>query len=103
MTASNTAGDQRLEVGNKIVAITPTKNETFIQTDEAAYAMTFTGPPFTFSFRLLGVNCGAVAINGTISVDGTIYWIGKSNFFVYNGNIQELPVLFNTLYLIECN
>ena len=20
-----------------------------------------------------------------------IYWIGKSNFFVYNGNIQELP------------
>ena len=91
VTASNTAGDQRLEVGNKIVAITPTKNETFIQTDEAAYAMTFTGPPFTFSFRLLGVNCGAVAINGTISVDGTIYWIGKSNFFVYNGNIQELP------------
>ena len=42
MTASNTAGDQRLEVGNKIVAITPTKNETFIQTDEATYAMTFT-------------------------------------------------------------
>ena len=50
---------KRLEVGNKIVAITPTKNETFIQTDEAACAMTFTGPPFTFSFRLLGVNCGA--------------------------------------------
>ena len=38
VTASNTAGDQEIVVGNKIVAITPTKNETFIQTDEAAYA-----------------------------------------------------------------
>ena len=91
VTATNTAGDQRLEVGNKIIAITPTKDETFINTDEAVYGMTFTGPPFTFSFRLLAVNCGAVAINGTISVDGSVYWIGKSNFYFYNGNVQELP------------
>ena len=90
-TATNTAGDQRLEVGNKIVSIIPTKDETFIATDEAVYGMTFVGPPFTFSFRLLAVNCGAVAKNGIISVDGNVYWIGKSNFFVYNGSVQELP------------
>ena len=29
-TATNTSGDQRLEVGNKIVSIIPTKDETFI-------------------------------------------------------------------------
>lgn len=90
-TATNTAGDQRLEVGNKIVSIIPTKDETFINTDEAVYGMNFVGPPFTFSFRLLAVNCGAVAQNGSISVDGNVYWIGKSNFFVYNGAVQELP------------
>ena len=90
-TATNTAGDQRLEVGNKIISIIPTKDETFINTDEAVYGMSFVGPPFTFSFRLLAVNCGAVAINGSISVDGNVYWIGKSNFFVYNGSVQELP------------
>ena len=90
-TATNTAGDQRLEVGNKIVSIIPTKDETFINTDEAIYGMSFVGPPFTFAFRLLAVNCGAVAKNGAISVDGNVYWIGKSNFFVYNGSVQELP------------
>ncbi len=90
-TATNTSGDQRLEVGNKIISIIPTKDETFINTDEAVYGMTFVGPPFTFSFRLLAVNCGAVALNGSISVDGNVYWIGKSNFFVYNGTVQELP------------
>ena len=90
-TATNTSGDQRLEVGNKIVSIIPTKDETFINTDEACYGMSFVGPPFTFSFRLLAVNCGAVALHGTISVDGSVFWIGKSNFFVYNGSVQELP------------
>lgn len=90
-TATNTAGDQRLEVGNKIVSIIPTKDETFINTDEAVYGMTFVGPPFTFAFRLLAVNCGAVAQNGSISVDGNVYWIGKSNFYIYNGSVQELP------------
>ena len=90
-TATNTSGDQRLEVGNKIISIIPTKDETFINTDEAVYGMIFVGPPFTFSFRLLAVNCGAVAKNGAISVDGNVYWIGKSNFFVYNGSVQELP------------
>ena len=63
----------------------------FIQTDEAAYGMSFVGPPFTFSFRLLAVNCGGVAIHGAANVDGDVFWIGKSNFFVYDGAIKELP------------
>ena len=91
VTATNTAGDQRLEVGSKIISITPSKDETIIQTDEAIYGMTFVGPPFTFSFRLLAVNCGAVAQEGTIVVDSTVYWIGKDNFFLYNGSVSELP------------
>jgi len=90
-TSTNTSGDQRLEIGSKIIALTPTKDEMFIQTDEAAYGMNFVGPPFTFSFRLLAVNCGAVALHGTANVDGDVYWIGKSNFFIYDGAIKELP------------
>ena len=90
-TSTNTAGDQRLEVGEKIICMTPTKDEMFIQTDEAAYGMSFVGPPFTFSFRLLAVNCGAVSLHGTANVDGNVYWIGKNNFFVYDGAINELP------------
>ena len=89
-TATNTAGDQRLEIGTKIISMTPTKDETFIQTDEAAYGMSFVGPPFTFSFRLLGVNCGASALHGSAAVDGDVYWIGKNNFFNYNGSVTEL-------------
>ena len=90
-TSTNTAGDQRLEIGTEIISMIPTKDETFIQTDEAAYGMSFVGPPFTFSFRLLAVNCGAVSLHGSINVDSDVYWMGRSNFFIYNGAVQELP------------
>ena len=90
-SVTNTAGDQRLEVGTKIVAMTPTRDETFISTDEAVYGMAFVGPPFTFAFRLLANNCGAAGKNVVMNVDGDIYWMGKNNFFIYNGSVQEMP------------
>jgi len=90
-TATNTSGDQRLEIGTKIVTAMPTREEMFVATDEAVYGMAFVGPPFTFSFRLVGTNCGAVGINTMMNVDGDIYWMGKSDFFLYNGSVAEIP------------
>ena len=88
---TNTAGDQRLEIGTKIIAMIPTREEIFISTDEAVYGMSFVGPPFVFSFRLVGANCGSVGINTMMNVDGDVYWMGKTDFFLYNGSVQEIP------------
>ena len=90
-TITNSAGDQRLEIGTQIVATTTSKDETIIATDEALYGMTFVGPPFIFSFRLLAANCGAGGKNVMMTVDSTVFWMGKSNFFVYDGVVKELP------------
>lgn len=90
-TVTNTAGDQRLEVGTKIISAVSAKDETFIATDEAAYGMSFIGPPFVFSFRLLATNCGAGGKNTIMSVDNTVYWMGKSSFFIYDGIVKDLP------------
>ena len=90
-TATNTAGDQRLEVGTKIVGAVSSKDETFIATDEAVYGMSFIGPPFIFSFRLLATNCGAAGKNVLLAVDNRVYWMGKSNFFLYDGSVKEIP------------
>ena len=90
-TVTNTAGDQRLEVGTRIIGAVSAKDETFIATDEAAYGMSFIGPPFVFSFRLLATNCGAGGKNTIMAVDNTVYWMGKSSFFVYDGIVKDLP------------
>ncbi len=90
-TSTNTAGDQRLQVGTKIIAMVPSREETIISTDEAIYGMTFVGPPFIFSFRLLATNSGAAGLHTMMNVDGDVFWMGKRNFFVYNGVFKELP------------
>jgi len=90
-TATNTAGDQRLQIGTKIVAMVSAREETIISTDEAIYGMTFVGGDFVFSFRLLATDSGAAGINTMISIDGDVYWLGKRNVFKYDGRVQELP------------
>ena len=90
-TALNTAGDQRLEVGTKIVALVNTREETIISTDEAIYGMTFVGDPFIFSFRLLGTGVSAIGLNSMIAIDGNTYWMGNRSFYIYDGVINEIP------------
>jgi len=90
-TSLNTAGDQRLQIGTKIVAMVSAREETIISTDEAIYGMTFTGQPFIFSFRLLATDAGAAGINTMISIDGNVFWMGERNFFSYDGIVKELP------------
>jgi len=90
-TSTNSAGDQRLEVGTKIVSMVSAREETLISTDAAVYGMTFVGPPFIFSFRLLATDCGAAGLNTMISIDGNVFWMGKRNFFAYDGIVKELP------------
>jgi hypothetical protein len=90
-SSTNTSGDQRLQIGTKIVAMANAREETLISTDEAIYGMSFVGAPFIFSFRLLSTGTGAAGINTMASVDGNVYWMGKNNFFVYDGIVRENP------------
>ena len=90
-STTNSAGSQRLQIGTKIMSAVATREAIFIGTDEAMYEMQFVGPPFTFSFRLLGTGCGPISQNSMVNESGVVYWMGRSNFFVYDGQIKELP------------
>jgi len=90
-TSLNTSGDQRLQVGTKIVAMINAREETIISTDEAIYGMTFVGAPFIFSFRLLATDAGAAGMHTMVTIDGNVFWMGERNFFVYDGIVKELP------------
>ena len=93
-TATNTAGTFRLDAGNKIVAAVPGKDYTLVLTDTAAYVIQFVGPPFTFSIRQVGTNCGCLGQHAAIYANGNVYWMGLSGgFFVYDGTVKILPSL----------
>ena len=93
-TAINTAGTFRLDTGNKITAALQGKDYVFVLTDLAAYIIQFVGPPFTFSVRQVGTNCGCIAQHAASYVNGAVYWMsGEGGFFMYDGTVKSLPCL----------
>ena len=93
-TSVNTAGTFRLDTGNKIVAAVSGKDYTLILTDTAAYTMQFVGPPFTFSIRQVGSNCGCIGQHSVVYADGQVFWMGKGGgFFRFDGTVKLLPSL----------
>ena len=90
-TATNTAGSQRLTAGNQINAAVRSRGAILIFTDTSLYQMQFIGPPFTFGFKQLGDNCGAVGIHTAIDVSGISYWMGHDSFFMFDGAVKKIP------------
>ena len=90
-TSTNTAGSQRLTSGNKINAAVRSRGAVLVWTDTALYQMQFIGPPFTFGFKQLGSNCGAVGINSAIDISGKTYWMGNDSFFTFDGAVKKIP------------
>ena len=93
-TSTNTAGTFRLDSGTKIVGAAKAKDYILVCTDTAAYIMQFVGPPFTFSIRQVGSNCGLIGQHAIKYVNGAVYWMGQSGgFYVYDGTVKSLPSL----------
>jgi hypothetical protein len=93
-TATNTAGTFRLDTGNEIRAALQGKDYVFVITDLAAYVIQFVGPPFTFSVRQVGTNCGCIGQHAATFVNGAVFWMGsQGGFFVFDGTVKSLPSL----------
>ena len=73
-TSTNTAGTFRLDTGNEIRAALQGKDYVFVITDLAAYVIQFVGPPFTFSVRQVGTNCGCIGQHAASFINGVVYW-----------------------------
>ena len=93
-TATNTAGTFRLDTGNQIRAAIQGKDYIFVVTDIAAYVIQYVGPPYTFSVRQVGTNCGCIGQHAISYANGAVWWMsGEGGFFVYDGTVKALPSL----------
>ena len=93
-TANNTAGTFLLDQGNEIITAVQGKDYVLVLTDQAAYAIQFVGPPFTFSIRQVGSNCGCLGQHAAVFAQGAVFWMGfGGGFFMYDGTVKQLPSL----------
>ena len=91
-TATNTAGTFRLDKGNEIIGAVSGKDYTLVLTDTSAYVIQFVGPPFTFSIRQVGSNCGLIGQNALSYSNGIVFWMsGEGGFFMFDGTVKSIP------------
>jgi hypothetical protein len=93
-TVTNTAGTFRLDTGNEIIGALQGKDYILVLTDQAAYTIQFVGPPFTFSVRQVGTNCGCIGQHAMIYAQGAVFWMGYGGgFFAFDGTVKQIPSL----------
>jgi hypothetical protein len=55
------------------------------------YAMQYLGPPFTFGIQLISENTTIAGPLTAVPVEDQIFWMGISEFYMYNGAVQKIP------------
>jgi hypothetical protein len=99
-TATNTAGEIRFGSGSQVIAAVETKREIVVFTDTSLYSLQFIGPPYTFGSEQLASNITIAGFNSAVAVDDIVFWMGRSQFYVYAGRTDALICPLNN-YVFE--
>ena len=99
----NTAGSFRLSAGSQIIGAIRARQETLVWTDTSLYSMSFIGQPFTFGVNLVNEGIGLIAPNAAINTPAGVFWMDKTGFYTYNGQVRELPCSVQNYVLSDIN
>jgi len=88
---TNQAGDYRLSHGSSIITAQQARQEILVFTDSAIYSMQYLGPPYVWSFQILGDNISIAGPNAVASATNITYWMGLDQFYMYTGRVEILP------------
>jgi hypothetical protein len=88
---TNQAGSYTLSHGSQIVTAIQTRQEILVLTDSAVYSMQYLGPPYVWSFQILGDNISIAGPNAIATANNITYWMGTDKFYMYSGRVQTLP------------
>jgi len=90
-TATNTAGDLIVGSGSEIIQAVETRREILVFTDVSVHSMQFIGPPFTFGINQLSAGTTIMGSKAAVAVNDSVFWMGQNRFYVYDGQVQDLP------------
>lgn len=94
-SAATQAGNFVLPNGSEIVGGMAVSNQNLLWTDIDLWAMSYIGPPLIYSFNKIGAGAGLVSKHAAQQLRGSVYWMGRTNFYSYTGggaNVLPCPV-----------
>jgi len=90
-TALTTAGELRIGSGSGIVCAVQTKQQVIVFTDISVHAMQYIGEPYTFGIQEVSSSVSIMGPNCAVSVGDTVFWMGRNEFYMYNGSVTQIP------------
>ena len=102
-TSTNTAGSLRVGSGSEIICAVETKQQVIVFTDVSLHTMQFLGPPFTFGIRQISGNTTIMSPMSAKAVDDAVFWMGKEEFYVYDGGVKKLPCTIKSYVFNDFN
>lgn len=88
---TNSAGELRISTGSGIIAAVETRQQILVFTESAVHALQYLGPPFTFGLTQLTDNTTIASPLAAISVNDNVFWMGVNEFYMYTGQVAEIP------------
>jgi hypothetical protein len=89
--ATNQAGSLLFSRGSELITLMQSRQEVLVWSDSALYVLQYVEPPVVWSAQLVGENISIASSNAAAYANGTVYWMGKDKFYVYDGRTQPLP------------
>lgn len=87
---TNTAGDIVMATGSQFITQIQAKQQIVIWTDISMYALDYVGAPYYFGLQQIGYGTSIIGPGAKSSVDDSVYWMGSTAFYRYNGRIEQL-------------
>lgn len=84
------AGFLRLSSGSEIICAARSRSEILVWTESSLTALRFV-EDLVYGATLVSPNVDILGPNTVISVDDSVYWMGRENFFTYNGRVVVMP------------
>ena len=88
---TTTAGELRIGTGSEIIGAIQTKQQIVVFTDVSVHAMQYIGAPFTFGVQEVSSSVSLMSPNAMVAVGDAVFWMGKNEFYVYDGAVVQIP------------
>lgn len=88
--ATNQAGSIKLSRGYEIVTGIQGRQEILVWTNEALYGVQYISGDIAWGAQILGDNISILSQNAAVYVNRAAYWMGKDQFYIYDGTVRPL-------------
>jgi len=88
---TTTAGELRIGTGSEIIGAIQTKQQIIVFTDTSVHVMQYIGDPFTFGLQEVSSATSIIGPNAMVAVGDIVFWMGKGEFYIYDGAVVQLP------------